>query len=130
MRKRKHPPLFSPHQIQTMEKEFAKQRHVTEDSRARLASEVNLTKTQVKIWFQNRRTKWKKEIKDEANATLRRTLREMKHVSLVTSGNIPDIPLNQNIRFDSLVNPFPVLPAQYCNIQLFSTSNFEGSYIA
>lgn len=69
MRKRKHPPLFSPHQIQTMEKEFAKQRHVTEDSRARLASEVNLTKTQVKIWFQNRRTKWKKEIKDEANAT-------------------------------------------------------------
>lgn len=51
MRKRKHPPLFSPHQIQTMEKEFAKQRHVTEDSRARLASEVNLTKTQVKIWF-------------------------------------------------------------------------------
>lgn len=84
MRKRKHPPLFSPHQIQTMEKEFAKQRHVTEDSRARLASEVNLTKTQVKIWFQTRRTKWKKEIKDEANATLRRTLREMKHVSLVT----------------------------------------------
>lgn len=84
MRKRKHPPLFSPHQIQTMEKEFAKQRHVTEDSRARLASEVNLTQTQVKIWFQNRRTKWKKEIKDEANATLRRTLREMKHVSLVT----------------------------------------------
>ena len=84
IRKRKHPPLFSPHQIQTMEKEFAKQRHVTEDSRARLASEVNLTKTQVKIWFQNRRTKWKKEIKDEANATLRRTLREMKHVSLVT----------------------------------------------
>ena len=84
MRKRKHPPLFSPHQIQTMEKEFAKQRHVTEDSRARLASEVKLTKTQVKIWFQNRRTKWKNEIKDEVNATLRRTLREMKHVSLVT----------------------------------------------
>ena len=84
MRKRKHPPLFSPHQIQTMEQEFAKQRHVTEDSRARLASEVNLTKTQVKIWFQNRRTKWKKEIRDEANATIGRTLREMKHVSLVT----------------------------------------------
>ena len=58
---------------------------------------------------------------------LRRTLREMKHVSLVTQGNVP---FNQNIRFDSLVNPFVVLPAQYCNVPLFSTINFEGSYIA
>ena len=108
MRKRKHRPLFSPHQIQTMEKEFAKQRYVTEDRRARLASEVNLTETQVKTRFQNRRTKWKKEIKDEANATqLRRTLREMEHVSLVTQGNIS---FNQNIRFDSLVN----IRSQFC----------------
>ena len=63
MRKKKERPLFSPHQIQTMEKEFAKQRYVTEDKRAQLALEVNLTETQVKTWFQNRRTKWKKERK-------------------------------------------------------------------
>jgi len=58
---------------------------------------------------------------------LRRNLREMEHLSLVTQGNIP---FNQNIRFDSLVNPFAVLPAQYCNVRMFSTFNFEGSYIA
>lgn len=64
MRKKKQRPLFSPHQIQTMEKEFAKQRYVTEEKRAQLALEVNLTEAQVKTWFQNRRTKWKKEKKE------------------------------------------------------------------
>jgi len=64
MRKKKQRPLFSPHQIQTMEKEFATQRYVTEEKRAQLALEVNLTEAQVKTWFQNRRTKWKKERKE------------------------------------------------------------------
>ena len=75
MRKKKQRPLFSPQQIQTMEKEFVKQRYVSEDRRAQLASEINLTETQVKTWFQNRRTKWKKETKDEANTSSR----EMEH---------------------------------------------------
>ena len=65
MRKKKQRPLFSPHQIQTMEKEFVKQRYVTEEKRAQLALEVDLTEAQVKTWFQNRRTKWKKEKKAE-----------------------------------------------------------------
>ena len=34
MRKKKQRPLFSPHQIQTMENEFAKQRYVTEDKKS------------------------------------------------------------------------------------------------
>ena len=63
MRKKKQRPLFSPHQLQTMEKEFAKQRYVTEEKRSQLALEVNLTEAQVKTWFQNRRTKWKNERK-------------------------------------------------------------------
>jgi len=64
MKKKKLRPLFSAHQIQTMEKEFAKCRYVTEGRRAELASDLNLTEMQVKTWFQNRRTKWKKETQD------------------------------------------------------------------
>ena len=79
MRKKKLRPLFSPHQIQTMENEFAKHRYVTEDKRAKLALEVNLTETQVKTWFQNRRTKWKKETKDEVSAASRYSHKEMEH---------------------------------------------------
>ena len=65
MTKKKQRPLFSSHQIQTMEKEFTKCRYVTESRRAELASDLNLTETQVKTWFQNRRTKSKKETRDQ-----------------------------------------------------------------
>ena len=64
MKKKKLRPLFSAHQIQTMEKEFAKCRYVSEDRRAGLASDLDLTEMQVKTWFQNRRTKWKKGIQE------------------------------------------------------------------
>ena len=119
MRKKKQRPLFSPHQIQTMEKEFEKQRYVTEDKRAQLALEVNLTETQVKTWFQNRRTKWKKETRDEASATTRRPSQEdMEHVSLATQRINP---FWQNIYVsDKLVNPFRVV-APYYAAPIFST---------
>ena len=65
MKKKKLRPLFSAHQIQTMEKEFAKCRYVSEGTRAELSSDLNLTEMQVKTWFQNRRTKWKKETQDK-----------------------------------------------------------------
>ena len=65
MKKKKLRPLFSAHQIQTMEKEFAKCRYVSEGRRAELASDLNLTEMQVKTWFQNRRTKWKKETQEK-----------------------------------------------------------------
>ena len=69
MKKKKLRPLFSAHQIQTMEKEFTKCRYVTESMRAELASDLNLTEMQVKTWFQNRRTKWKKETQDKGEVT-------------------------------------------------------------
>ena len=65
LRKKKQRPLFSTNQIQTMENEFTKCRYVTESRRAELAVDLNLTETQVKTWFQNRRTKWKKEKRDK-----------------------------------------------------------------
>ena len=65
MKKKKLRPLFSAHQIQTMEKEFAKCRYVSKGTRAELSSDLNLTEMQVKTWFQNRRTKWKKETQEK-----------------------------------------------------------------
>ena len=62
--KKKKRPLFSQHQVQTMENEFLKNRYITENKRAELSSQLDLTETQVKTWFQNRRTKWRKELKD------------------------------------------------------------------
>ena len=124
MRKKKQRPLFSPHQIQTMEREFAKQRYVTEDKRAKLALEVNLTESQVKTWFQNRRTKWKKETKYEASATSSRSREEMEHVLLAMHSTNP---FCQNICVKSLVNPFRV-SLQYCAVPVFSTTEFKEAF--
>lgn len=69
LRKKKQRPLFSPYQIQIMETEFSKQRYITEEKRAHLALKVNLTETQVTTWFQNRRTKWKKDKRNEGKSS-------------------------------------------------------------
>lgn len=77
-RKKKQRPLFSQQQVQTMEDEFTKHRYITEGKRAELSSEVGLTETQVKTWFQNRRTKWRKEIRDEVATTVAQTNKRLQ----------------------------------------------------
>ena len=62
--------MFSQQQVQTMEEEFTKHRYINESKRAELSSQLGLTETQVKTWFQNRRTKWRKEIKDQVATTV------------------------------------------------------------
>ncbi|CAG5085786.1 Oidioi.mRNA.OKI2018_I69.PAR.g11010.t1.cds [Oikopleura dioica] len=52
---------FTPHQIKTLESEFQKNRYLSVGKRVELADSLGLSETQIKIWFQNRRTKWKRE---------------------------------------------------------------------
>ena len=126
MRKKKQRPLFSPHRIKIMENEFAKQRYVTEERRTQLALEVNLTETQVKTWFQNRRTKWKKETKYEANAASSRYQEEKEHVLLAMQSMNP---FCQKICVEALVNPFRVWP-QHCAAPVLSTIDFRGLLVS
>lgn len=63
LRKKKQRPLFSQHQVRTLEDEFNSKKYLTEEKRADLSQRLKLTETQVKTWFQNRRTKWRKEAK-------------------------------------------------------------------
>lgn len=48
---------FSGNQIEELEKAFAATQYLTTAERARLADRLGLSESQVKIWFQNRRTK-------------------------------------------------------------------------
>ena len=62
--KRKRRILFSQAQVNELEKRFNKSRYLSAPEREHIANGLNLTPTQVKIWFQNHRYKTKKAIKD------------------------------------------------------------------
>lgn len=52
---------FTYEQLVALENKFKTTRYLSVCERLNLALALNLTETQVKIWFQNRRTKWKKQ---------------------------------------------------------------------
>ena len=62
--KRKRRILFSQAQVNELEKRFNKSRYLSAPERELLASDLHLSPTQVKIWFQNHRYKTKKALKD------------------------------------------------------------------
>lgn len=59
-KKRKRRVLFSKHQTYELERRFRQQRYLSAPEREHLASQIHLTPTQVKIWFQNHRYKTKR----------------------------------------------------------------------
>ncbi|OCT65366.1 barH-like 1 homeobox protein isoform X2 [Xenopus laevis] len=58
---RKARTAFSDHQLAQLERSFERQKYLSVQDRMELAASLNLTDTQVKTWYQNRRTKWKRQ---------------------------------------------------------------------
>ncbi|XP_062605524.1 homeobox protein ceh-28-like [Saccostrea cucullata] len=64
--RRKPRVLFSQAQVFELERRFKQQRYLSAPEREQLASLLKLTSTQVKIWFQNRRYKCKRQRQDKS----------------------------------------------------------------
>ncbi|KAK9517840.1 hypothetical protein VZT92_023181 [Zoarces viviparus] len=65
-RRRKPRVLFSQAQVYELERRFKQQRYLSAPERDHLAGALKLTPTQVKIWFQNRRYKCKRQRQDQS----------------------------------------------------------------
>lgn len=79
--KRKPRILFSQTQVHALELRFRAQRYLTAPERELLAKTLNLSPTQVKIWFQNRRYKSKRmkspEVSTSTDAKPSKTCRKL-----------------------------------------------------
>uniref|UniRef100_A0A8C9FLE3 Homeobox domain-containing protein n=1 Tax=Pavo cristatus TaxID=9049 RepID=A0A8C9FLE3_PAVCR len=62
--------VFKPEQLERLEQEFLKQQYMVGTERVDLAATLRLTETQVKVWFQNRRIKWRKQSMEQKKAKL------------------------------------------------------------
>ncbi|CAK9824189.1 Homeobox protein ceh-19 [Anthophora retusa] len=59
---RKPRQAYSAKQLERLEAEFKVDKYLSVSKRMELSKSLNLTEVQIKTWFQNRRTKWKKQL--------------------------------------------------------------------
>ncbi|XP_035227244.1 homeobox protein Hox-B4-like [Stegodyphus dumicola] len=71
--------IFTPEQLERLETEFERQQYMVGPERLYLASALNLTEAQVKVWFQNRRIKHRKQHIEMQQARLAQ-LREAENI--------------------------------------------------
>ncbi|XP_031565457.1 H2.0-like homeobox protein [Actinia tenebrosa] len=61
--------VFSSLQRKGLEKRFEVQKYLTKADRHQLASMLGLSDNQVKVWFQNRRMKWRQDARESVTST-------------------------------------------------------------
>ncbi|XP_052225037.1 homeobox protein HMX3-like [Dreissena polymorpha] len=116
-KKKKLRTVFSRSQIYQLEAAFDMKRYLTNAERAGLAASLKLSETQIKIWFQNRRNKWKRQINGEmdeipipsafASRFLQNGLYHMNGARLVCTG--PSLPAHVSTppyKRESLLFPY------------------------
>uniref|UniRef100_A0A915PNN4 Homeobox domain-containing protein n=1 Tax=Setaria digitata TaxID=48799 RepID=A0A915PNN4_9BILA len=107
-RKKKTRTVFSRQQVSRLEMTFDMKRYLSSQERAYLASTLHLSETQVKIWFQNRRNKWKRQAASDVDSSSAMNIHR-SHIFASNMQHINDAPE----RFSgsiSVANSLPISP--------------------
>lgn len=88
--RRKRRVLFSQVQVLELEKRFKQQKYLNAPEREHLAQLINLTPTQVKIWFQNHRYKCKRAFKEKEDQLV--TMSQSSNNGILHENKDDDIP--------------------------------------
>ncbi|NXS60061.1 DLX4A protein, partial [Brachypteracias leptosomus] len=106
---RKPRTIYSSLQLQALNQRFQQTQYLALPERAELAAQLGLTQTQVKIWFQNKRSKYKKIMKQGSGAPDGEHL----HTSTSLSPCSPNIPPLWDIPVPG--KGAPLAPSSYIN---------------
>ncbi|XP_017578327.1 T-cell leukemia homeobox protein 1 isoform X1 [Pygocentrus nattereri] len=111
-KKKKPRTSFTRLQICELEKRFHRQKYLASAERAALAKALKMTDAQVKTWFQNRRTKWRRQTAEEREAERQQANRLLMQL--------------QQEAFQKTLNQ-PVSPDPIClhNSSLFALHNLQ-----
>ncbi|KAK2852487.1 hypothetical protein Q7C36_007688 [Tachysurus vachellii] len=106
---------FTPEQIEKLEKIFSKRKYLDTSERVKTAKKLNLSETQVRTWFQNRRMKLKREVQ-ELRAEY--TLPTLPHVLFPPVPSLPFHFSGQRVTFPAtshVPNPrvIPAIPVHH-----------------
>ncbi|KAM9847351.1 T-cell leukemia homeobox protein 1 [Aulostomus maculatus] len=111
-KKKKPRTSFTRLQICELEKRFHRQKYLASAERAALAKALKMTDAQVKTWFQNRRTKWRRQTAEEREAERQQANRILMQL--------------QQEAFQKSINQ-PLTPDPLClqNSSLFALQNLQ-----
>ncbi|XP_024916765.1 T-cell leukemia homeobox protein 1 isoform X2 [Cynoglossus semilaevis] len=111
-RRKKPRTSFTRLQICELEKLFHRQKYLASAERAAMAKALKMTDAQVKTWFQNRRTKWRRQTAEEREA-------ERQHANRIV------MQLQQEAFQKALNQPLTQDPLCLQNSSLFALQNLQ-----